>query len=431
MSCGPKFEPEEKEEYLAKRQEFFPTYLARFTTVDSFKEFGRDPQNHYRGIFTTQDENATGSEAFVEIYKAKASEALSASEQKLEKLVTLYKEAGSFLRNDSEVALVISLDVVLKLLSNGVRECFLEELAAAQATEKSIPEVLEIFQKLGRNHMREFGLNSSVWEWLLTRTTSVDDLLIIEQKLEPSFTIGSMLEPRLGNLVETAIQELDSFAAAVEYARIFANRDRAYAANQVYTKALAALASRASAEEELVLVLGLYSRRKDQFDTFTRNSIRPSHTLYQKWDNLHLNEARMEEDIARLGGLLNNAPESSETRRVASKRLNKHFATLLAEATTESEVDEVNKSAEALSRHIRVATHERKEELKQSAHAKHVGELWTTFESGHPFEDERTVLKGLFHEFDKKDPERARRVLLRLMKYFPAEDVEEVAVEAE
>lgn len=427
-SCGPKFEEVEKEEYLARRAELFPAYLARFTTIESFQSFGI---NAVGDAFTYECEEAEGSKKLCELFGVKIDEGTEARNgDELERLVEIHAEASKFVRGERSERPRVSAREILGFLTMRIRGVLEMELEAAKV-ERDTARAVAAFEKLKgisaydlrRDREKE---NRYPWHWLWTETTSLENILFIEKEI-PGFVDRSAVEGRIAEAIGAAIEKTADFSEALAFAKRFAGRDDDQP-SEVYSFALVSVAEKAKTVPQLRQLIQVWRGRHLRGKTSFPQPELPR-VFLNKWDAFFLVKARAEPNLRKLAKLAERSPWGSEARRTAERRLEAHFEALMAAAPSEEEIDRIEGEAKALSRGINLLSYSFKRDLESRRHAEKVQALWEKLERGEEVENEKQVLVGLYHEFKEEDPERAHKVLLRLAQHFPAEVVDEVPTE--
>ncbi len=432
-NCGPKFEQAEKEEYLARRTELFPAYLARFETIESFKEFGMSPGG-FR--ITSNEEASEASEKFCGLFKSEIEKAKKLSEGKLERLMEIRASISLFVQQieDGREHGGISVYRALQNAMDSIRDAFRDELRVAN--DKGVTQMILVFKKLGNGLSRsDLGDRHSVnhelpWSILWRSAATMEEIFLIEKEVPNSFLDEKEIENCLANLSENAIEGEKSFEAAFAKAKLLSGRD-GYRASRAYSRALTVAAGKIRFKSQLRQFIAVWETRKEgrSISGDEKYPTLPDSVL-KKWNYFFLKRAESEQNLSKLAQLMDESPWSSKTKQVASKRLQDHFARELAQAQTEKEAERVSKDAKALSIYILVPAYQRKMDIRGEHNAERIRSLWETIERGDTVDDEKKVLIGLFHEFKASDPEKARNVLIRLARHFPAETVDEIPTEA-
>ncbi len=423
-SCGPKFESEEKAEYEARRKEFFPAYLDHFQTIDDFKGFGRmDSRSQHSPSFELE------------------SEELEAATKKLESLMLEKAEAAQ----DNLDALLEIRTIKLSFASKGLRtlqwfdlnqkilQAFIAELKNASDVNERIKIIAKMPESRYNLFERYVPQNNYPWAFVWEEVSTLDEAMLLEGLPEDqgSFILNEPLQNRMLLLLEEVVRKMPGFAERLAYAENFARRER-YNADKLYSRALELSAEEIKEKGQLTAIIDIWQgrRAKNGSSSFHGNWDELPQIILDKWDAFYLTEAETTEDMKQLVDLARSSSGASKTYRTAQDRIESHFDRILSQAQSVEEVERIEAEAKALYQGLHIHSYTRRQELERQKQSQEIQKLWDLIEQGKAGEEERRILIGLYHEFKKKDPEKTRIILKRLAKYFPAEVMDEVEVEA-
>ncbi|MBX4199892.1 hypothetical protein KW790_00305 [Candidatus Parcubacteria bacterium] len=418
-SCGSKFEQIELEEYKERRKELFLAYLDRFQVIEDFQTFGTTA-----GFQIINEEEAESASEKISSLFLERREAIinDGSPEKLDRLLTLFKETDKFVGDNIPVSVYSSREE----LAQDIRHAFQSEFSCLNTLE----ERLALFQKMKGQQVslssRHDQSTRFAWKFMWVETESIEELLQIESEIPSEYLDTDLISQKLSILVSERVRKIENFDEALSFTRNFADRD-GYEPCVIYSAALNSLAQRSLTPEQILLLYDIWQTRRSHHNSRSDvwRELVPSKKLFDAWDKHFLHMAQETSLPKELAWLLNKSPWNSKTCQTALDRLKSYFGSRIVNASTPEEVGKIEEEAEVLSSRIYLNVHTRKDELRRESNRRNLLELWATIESGQFHGNEKSALVSLFHEF-REDLVLSKRILLKLATYFPAENIDEI-----
>jgi hypothetical protein len=402
-SCGPKFEEEDREEYLEKRKLFFAIYIETFPDVLTLvKEIGKK-DNVY----------------FVQLLEDEVGEVLSRVKAFLSPQVEAANSLDEFMR------LKGLMDEIQK--SWGVRgdRCWLnlhdleyglersalyqalKELEKAKGVSKTI-NLLGAWRLFLKDPRRDPDRQNPQWQFALDRIETIRQLIALWQTGLDSFS-------QLGNTAfEAKAKQIVGMevARAMQHAGLLSRHEQDGRENKYYSHALVtALLHREVSEDELEVWRTTWVDRKLKSD---RNEGLPKE-YFAAWDLIHLSTAKKLTDEKEIRNFLKKASYQTETHGLLRGKLRKIGEKLIAQ--TESE-DDIRKIGEKYDISYFDIISERKRKRDKLKAQKIIAES-----------NDKDELRGAYQQFKDREPDKARIALLKLVQFYPAEVVDEIPIE--
>lgn len=415
-SCGPKFEEEEKEEYLARRKTLFPDYLAGFNTIEEFLTFGHTKDGRH-SIPLMREEQQLASAKLKPLLYAELESAGEDLKALLELRETMYFFLGKrWLSNEN-----LSHDV-----HHALQRAFLMKLRSTTDTLAR----LAILEEMPVRRYDLFGdhRGDGPWRFVWEEVKTLEEGFALEKSPNKGDYIDKgAVKIRLLELLEEKMKTLNTFEGRLTFALRLEKRDFK-GPDTLYSRALESAAEKAEDIGNIGRIVQLWEERGERNTTYRDRWPGLPIPILEKLDDFWLEEAERSENLERLANLM-NSPWGTKTHEVAEKKLRAHFDEKIGAAQTKAEVEEVQEEAKRLSVSLRIRTYDRIKELEDAAEEREAEESLVRVRSGEDPDPKSTLIALYRHYSEKKEMEKTKQIAFFLAPHFPAETVEEISIE--
>jgi hypothetical protein len=405
-SCTPGCEHEELKEYSEKRAELFNEYLAAVTSLDDL--------SHLSTLFVlsdpTWDECKNINKKVLELITpdVNAAENSSECETILKNLLLVRK---GWLENSRHRNLGFDQSHSFSYLFSRARFLLENESKVTISASATVRILVE-----WKWYWENYNTNGYPFSYLYDRFKTIDDILLLKS-VNYSRLFSPDANENFKQIVINEIRSCKSFAEAL--AKVFRIKEWGNSGNCTYLRAnllenaVCVLAEKISSKKHIVVWERL---SKDHVG----DENRPPTAYFDAVDRFYLSEVKEAKSHSILLKLLEILPYGSKSLDLTVKILEEEVKKEFALARTKTEISETERIYESMHRvNVFLLARERERGL----HMPRVEELYRTA-------NDKQTLIGLFHEF-RLDAEIQKEILLRLVHFFPSEQVDEVLVEKE